>query len=97
MQLNRVLDSTKKDDDISQGLKAREMDYKTHHIEVSVRCCSDPSGWMPDVFVTCRENGKYVLKSLPMDQSFAVPNEAEKAGIEYAKKWIDDGKPELGQ
>jgi hypothetical protein len=33
----------------------------------------------------------------PMGQSFAVPNEAEKAGVEYAKKWIDDGKPELGQ
>jgi hypothetical protein len=25
-----------------------------------------------------------------MDQTFATPNEAEQAGVEYAKKWIDD-------
>jgi hypothetical protein len=30
-----------------------------------------------------------------MDQTFATPKEAETAGIEFAKKWIDDGKPEL--
>jgi hypothetical protein len=29
-----------------------------------------------------------------MDKTFASPNEAEKAGIKFAKKWIDDGKPE---
>jgi hypothetical protein len=28
-----------------------------------------------------------------MDQTFATPNEAEKAGVEFAQKWIDDGKP----
>jgi len=30
-----------------------------------------------------------------MDQTFATPDEAEQAGVEYAKKWIDDGKPDL--
>jgi hypothetical protein len=28
-----------------------------------------------------------------MDRTFATPDEAEKAGIEFARKWIDDGKP----
>jgi hypothetical protein len=40
-------------------------------------------------------NTKNVLQSIPMDQSFATPDEATEGGIEYAKKWIDDGKPEL--
>jgi hypothetical protein len=39
----------------------RKMDYKNHHIEVSVRSVTYGSGWMPDVFVTYNENGKNVL------------------------------------
>ena len=66
------------------------MDYKNHHIEVSVQCDPDSSGWMADVFVTYHEHGKSVLESLRMNQTFATPNEAEQGGVEYAKKWIDD-------
>ncbi len=50
---------------------------------------------MADVFVTYNENGKNVLKSIRMDQTFATPDEAEQAGVEYAKKWIDEVKPDL--
>ena len=73
----------------------REMDYKNHQIEVSVQRARDGSGWMPDVFIKYYENGKSVLESLRMDQTFATPNEAEQGGVEYAKKWIDDRKPDL--
>jgi len=68
------------------------MNYKNHQIEVSVQCDPDSSGWMTDVFVTYHEHGKSVLESLRVDQTFATPDEAEQAGVEYAKKWIDDGK-----
>jgi hypothetical protein len=64
------------------------MDYNDHRIDVSVRGVS--RGWIPDVYVTYTERGKSVLESVPVDQTFAIPNEAEQAGIEYAKKWIDD-------
>jgi hypothetical protein len=70
------------------------MDYKNHQIEVSVQRARDGSGWMPDVFITYYRNGKSVLESLRMDQTFATPNEAEQVGVEYAKKWIDDRKPD---
>jgi hypothetical protein len=66
------------------------MDYKNHQIEVSVQCVHDGSGWMTDVFVTYHEHGKTVLESHRMHQTFATPAEAEQAGVEYAKKWIDD-------
>ena len=35
-----------------------------------------------------------MLQSIPMDQSFATPDEATEGGIECAKKWIDEGKPD---
>jgi hypothetical protein len=65
---------------------ARKMDYKNHHIEVSVRSVTYGSGWMPDVFVMYNENGKHVLKSLRMDQAFAAPDEADKPGSDMQKK-----------
>ena len=76
-------------------IKARnepEMDYKDHHIEVSIRANSN--GWVPDVYVSYSENGTGVLKSPRIDQTFATPHEAERAGVEFAQKWIDDGKPD---
>jgi hypothetical protein len=84
-----------KDDIGGSGQKLRAMNYKDHHIEVSVRAVVDPNGWRPDIFVSYSEHGKNVLKSVPMDQSFATPDEATQGGVEYAKKWIDDGKPDL--
>lgn len=46
---------------------------------------------MPDVYVSYSENGKGVLKSPRIDQTFATPHEAERAGVEFSQKWIDDG------
>jgi len=68
------------------------MDYKDHHIEVSIRANSND--WVPDVYVSYSENGKSVLKSSRIDQTFASPQEADKAGLAFAQKWIDDGKPD---
>jgi hypothetical protein len=69
--------------------------YKDHHIEVSLHVIGDPKGWNPDIFVSYSEDGKSVLKTLRMNQTFANPNEAEEAAIRFAQRWIDDGKPEL--
>ena len=71
------------------------MKYKDHHIEVSVLAVENPKGWRPDIFVTYSEHGKGVLECPRLDKAFATPDEAEKAGIEFAQKWIDDGKPDL--
>jgi hypothetical protein len=81
--------------DIGSRQKLLAMNYKDHNIEVSVRAVSAANGWQPDIFVTYSEHGKNVLKTIRMDQTFATPTEAEKAGIEFAQKWIDDGKPDL--
>jgi hypothetical protein len=62
------------------------MVYKNHQIEVSVRSASKGSGWDADVYVTYSENGKNVLKSLRMDQTFATLDEAEQAGGQICEK-----------
>ena len=54
------------------------MDYEDHHIEVSIRANSND--WVPDVYVSYSENGKGVLKSPRIDQTFATSHEAERAG-----------------
>jgi hypothetical protein len=70
------------------------MNYKDHRIEVSVHAVGDPkAGWVSEIFVTYSEHGKNVLVTRRMNQTFATPDEAETAGIEFAKKWIDNGKP----
>jgi hypothetical protein len=71
------------------------MKYKNHHIEVSVRAVDEPKGWRPDISVSYSEHGKSVLTCPRMEQIFPTPDEAEKAGIEFVQKWIDDGKPDL--
>jgi hypothetical protein len=73
-----------KDDYREEGRRLRIMDYKDHHIEVSIRRANS-NGWVPDVYVSYSENGKGVLKSPQIDQTFATPHEAERAGSNLRK------------
>jgi hypothetical protein len=54
------------------------------------------SGWKPSVVVTYSEGGKNLLRNITIDQIFPTCDEAEQAGLAYVRKWIDDGKPDLG-
>ena len=38
---------------------------------------------------------KTCLKACEWIRPLPPPDEAEQAGVEYAKKWIDDVKPDL--
>jgi hypothetical protein len=68
--------------------------YKDHKIQVSA--WPDLSGWKPSVVVTYSEGGKNLLRNITIDQIFSTSEEAEQAGFAYVRKWIDDGKPDLG-
>ena len=68
--------------------------YKGHNIQVSA--WSNLSGWKPSVVVTYSEGGKNLLRNITIDQIFSTSEEAEQAGFAYVRKWIDDGKPDLG-
>jgi hypothetical protein len=85
------LTAAKGKDDIGIRQKLRAVNYKDITSKSPFVLLSIP----PDIFVSYSEHGKSVLKCPRMDQTFATPDEAEQAGVEYAKKWIDDGKPDL--
>jgi ABC-type nitrate/sulfonate/bicarbonate transport system permease component len=68
--------------------------YKGHKIQASAWLSA--GGWKPSAVVTYSEGGKHILKNVIIDQIFPTCVEAEQGGIDYVRKWIDDGKPERG-
>jgi hypothetical protein len=45
--------------------------------------------------VTWSEGKQEQTKSLVFTRAFSTERDAELEGLQMAKKWIDDGKPEL--
>jgi hypothetical protein len=72
-----------------------EETYKSHRILASTWQLSDSGQWEPRVFVTWKEDNQEKRAPLVFTRPFANQREAESEGIKLAKKWIDDGKPEL--
>ena len=70
-------------------------DYKGHDIYFTASFV--PDGWKPHVYVVFDEGVQHILKNFTIDQIFATSEEAEQAGLSFAQKWIDDGKPDLKQ
>ena len=68
--------------------------YKGHKIQASAWLHG--SGWKPGVVVTYSEGGKNLLRNITIDQIFPTCDEAEQAGLAHVRKWIDDGKPDIG-
>ncbi len=72
-----------------------DKDYKAHNIHATASYV--PDGWKPHLYVVYSEGGRNIIKNFTIDQTFATSEEAEQAGLSFAQKWIDDGKPDLTQ
>jgi hypothetical protein len=68
-------------------------DYKGHDIHATGLYV--PDGWKPHLYVIYSEGGRNMIKNFTIDQIFATQDQAEQAGLSFAQKWIDDGKPDL--
>jgi hypothetical protein len=68
-------------------------DYKGHRIQSIASFV--PDGWKPHLYVIFSEGGQNILKNFTIDQTFSTQRQAEQAGLSFAQKWIDDGKPDL--
>ena len=77
------------------GGESMEETYKGHKITASTWQLSHSGEWEPRVFVTWTEGSQEKKAPLVFTRPFSSQTEAEKEGIRMAKKWIDDGKPEL--
>jgi hypothetical protein len=66
-------------------------DYKGHGIHSTASFL--PDGWKPHLYVAFSEGGHNILKNFTIDRIFATSEKAEQAGLSFAQKWIDDGRP----
>ena len=69
--------------------------YKEHAIHASAWEFPGKRQWEPHVFVTWNDGSQMMDKLPNFIKSFSTREEAERYGITFARKWIDDGKPPL--
>ncbi len=75
-----------------------EEHYKGHLIIDRSTLNPDTQRWTPNVGIIWDEGGstRFVTLDRPVDHS-ASKEEAERDAIQLGRKWIDDGKPDLGK
>jgi hypothetical protein len=72
--------------------------YKLHVITSTAQLNPKTNRSKPEVSILCpSERGTHLMKRVLFKQSFDTPEEAEREGVAFAKKWIDDGKPDLSE
>ena len=71
-------------------------DYKGHHIQsVPRHLLPDSERWTALVVINWTSGPHEQFRRFDVQRGFATQGEAEQAGLTFAKKWIDDGKPKL--
>jgi hypothetical protein len=70
--------------------------YKLHLITSTAQLNPQTKRSNPKVSILCpSERGTHLMKRVLFKKSFDTPEEAEREGVAFAQKWIDDGKPDL--
>ena len=69
--------------------------YKGHTILVSASRLAITRQWKLCLTIISSEDGKGIVSKLTVNRTFRLREEAEMDGLLFAKKWIDDGKPDL--
>jgi hypothetical protein len=67
--------------------------YKGHRIEVSTWLGSD--GWFVSLYVYYQVERTNTLVTFSLKETFTTYDEAAKAGLAAAQKWIDEGRPAI--
>jgi hypothetical protein len=69
-----------------------DVNYKGYRI-VALTWLTEAGKWKPDIQIL---NGNGFRIQLPaFGRQYATEKDAEHAGLAFAKKWIDDGKPPI--
>jgi hypothetical protein len=72
--------------------------YKSHLITSTAQLNPKTNRSSPKVSILCpNEGGTHLMKRVLFKESFDTPEEAEREGVLFAQKWIDDGKPDLSE
>jgi hypothetical protein len=68
--------------------------HKGHNIVISASRSGDTRQWKPHVKIIWSEDGRGKITTPNVNGAFGARREAEMGGLIFAKKWIDDGKPD---
>jgi hypothetical protein len=68
--------------------------HKGHNIIASASRFGSTRQWKSQVKIIWSEDGRGRVSTLEVNGVFAARREAEIGGLIFAKKWIDDGKPQ---
>ena len=70
-------------------------DYKGHHIRSVPRQLPEGLRWTSHVVINWSDSSRQIQTVFEVKRGFATQEEADREGLTFAKKWIDDGKPKL--
>jgi hypothetical protein len=68
--------------------------HKGHNIFITASRSRDTRQWKPHVKIIWSDDGQGKISTLDVNGAFGATREAEMGGLIFAKKWIDDGKPD---
>jgi len=69
--------------------------YKGHNITALARQLTDSHEWQPTVMIRWSDGVRKPIKYLQITKYFPTQAEADREGLAFANKWIDDGKPDF--
>jgi hypothetical protein len=69
--------------------------YKGHNIAASAWQLADTQEWQPKLTIMWTEGVRKLMIYPQITKYFPTQIEAEREGLAFAKKWIDDGKSRL--
>ena len=67
-----------------------------HYKKTVIQIIVGPVGksrWKPTCEIAFKKNAREVLKNLEIPLDYDTPEQAERAGMVFSKKWVDAGKP----
>ena len=72
------------------------MDYFYRHHIIGVRGGLNPETgrWTPEFTVSWKQDSTTMTREHSLNTSFSTEQEAEQHALQFAKKWVDDGKEE---
>ena len=75
-----------------------EFEHDGHHVHLIELPTSSGRRWKFSVVVCCESEGIRRIRSLNcIGRAFETAHNARLEGIEFTKKWIDEGKPAQNQ
>jgi hypothetical protein len=77
-----------------RGTSVDDVDYKGHRLVALT--WRNGGKWKPDIHIMdlSRSDG-YRIQLPAFGKEYATEKKAEQAGLTFAKKWIDNGKPPI--